>query len=102
MESCGYHNLSNLININGITQGLEIKVESAVMEPDIFEKEILFEKPFKNKCFGVLCMDDASIGYHIEPVIVVTDSSSISKSGFTAISQTNTNVYLFSYVAFGY
>lgn len=49
------------------------------MNQGIYEKEFLFKKPFKNKCFGVLCMDDGSLGNHGSAVIVIVDANLTTK-----------------------
>lgn len=102
-----YKNLgivNNLININNIYNGLEIKIESYLIEPEIYMQPIKFKKPFKNKCFGILIVDDANSDINSLNTIrtICTDSSTITKEGFTALVMGKVNVYTVTYFAFGY
>lgn len=95
--------LENLISINGINQNLEIKFSTASMKEGVQEQQINFETPFKNKCFGVLCADDGVQGEYDRRIrTIVTDSDTISRYGFTALTTPNTYIYQFVYLAIGY
>lgn len=88
--------LNNLINFNGINNGLEIKIESFIWKN--VETYVNFNTPFKNKCLAVIAFDDIVSGGNTQ--ILGIDNNTISNLGFTATSKDNpTTCY---YIAFGY